>query len=196
MDTTTEEGRKVFEDEYRTVATIAPELFDMDEIVFPHEHMKPVSQEPHFQRIWQYYREHSLRLRFEFLKEQGKITEADADAFEEFINLAGFPSVTLYLIGTHYTDQEHLKEIEGFQATKRVFEAMQLNEIPIDTNSSETPESQFWRQMDFLFELTEEGLMEELPYFITDPRQQDKVNAIIEGRLQDALPTESTRQLA
>jgi len=52
MDTTTEEGRKEFEEEWRAVATMAPELLNKDEIVFPHEHGQRVSQEPHFQRVW------------------------------------------------------------------------------------------------------------------------------------------------
>lgn len=139
--------------------------------MYPHDHMKQVSQEPHFQRVWQHYREHSLRLRFQYLLEQGQISEADANAFEEFVNLAELPSVTVYLLGTHFQAGEDLENNEGFQATKRVFEALQLNEIPIDTNSSETPEVQFWRAIDYIFELTEEGLQEELPYFVTDPRQ-------------------------
>ena len=40
MDTTTEEGRKAFEEEWRAVAAIAPELINKDEIIYPHDHMK------------------------------------------------------------------------------------------------------------------------------------------------------------
>jgi hypothetical protein len=196
LDTTTEEGRKAFEEEWKAVATMAPELLNKDEIVYPHEHGQMVSQEPHFQRVWQHYREHSLRLRFQYLLEQGTISEEDAKAFSEFVDLAGMPSINVYLLGTHYHSAEELADNEGFQATKRVFEALQLNELPIDTNSSELPEKQFWRKLDFVFELTEEGLREELPYFVTDPREQDKVNAILEGREQEALGQESTRVLA
>lgn len=103
--------------------------------------------------------------------------------------------MTVYLLGTHYNAGEDLSNNEGFQATKRVFEALQLNEIPIDTNSSEPPEQQFWRAIDYVFELTEEGLKEEMPYFVTDPRQQDKVNALLEGRNEEALGHENTRAL-
>jgi len=92
------------------------------------------------------------------------------------------PSVNVYLLGTHFHSQDELANNEGFQATKRVFEALQLNELPIDANSTELPEKQFWRHIDYVFELTEEGLREELPLFVTDPRQQDKINAILEGR--------------
>lgn len=174
---------------------MAPELLNKDEIIYPHDHMKQVSQEPHFQRVWQHYREHALRLRFEFLREQGQITDADAEAFEQFIDLAAMPSVTVYLLGTHFAAEEELKDNEGFQATKRVFEALQLNEIPIDTNSSELPDKQFWRHVDFVFDLTEEGLREALPYLVTDPRQQDKVNALLEGRGHEALGHQQTRSL-
>lgn len=121
--------------------------------------------------MWQHYREHSLRLRFQHALDQGQISKADAAAFEEFVNLSELPSVTVYLLGTHYQAGPELDSNEGFQATKRVFEALQLSEVPIDTNSSEAPEVQFWRAVDYIYELTEEGLREELPYFVTDPRQ-------------------------
>ena len=104
------------------------------------------------------------------------------------------PSVSAYILGKYFTGNK-LDENEGFQSTVRVFEAMQLDVIKIDFNNSETPEDQFWKALDFIFDLSEEGLQEELPYFVTDPREQDKVNAILEGRLQDALNQETSRQL-
>jgi hypothetical protein len=195
LDTTTEEGRKAFEAEWQAVATIAPELIDKDAIVFPHEHSKLVSQEPHFQRVWQHYREYTLRLRFQHAFEQGIISKADATAFAEYVNLSGLPSVTVYLLGTHFQAGPELDANEGFQATRRVFDALELGEIEIDTNSVETPEIQFWRAFDYINELSEEGLREELPFFVTDPRQQDKVNALLEGREQEALGQETTRLL-
>ncbi len=52
LDTTTEEGRKEFEDEYKQLCEMAPEIFKMDELIFPHEVPKQLSSEPHFLRIW------------------------------------------------------------------------------------------------------------------------------------------------
>lgn len=145
--------------------------------------------------MWQHYREHSLRIRFQLLIEEGQITQEDADAFSSYISLSRMPSVTVYLLGKHFDETGAMAANEGYRATARVFEAMQLNEIPIDLNSSEKPDFQFWRHLDYLFELSEEGLREELPFFVVDPRQQDKVNAILEGRLAEAVGLEETKSL-
>lgn len=52
VDTTTPEGREVFKKEWEALATMAPELISKDDLVFPHEHLKIVSNEPHFRRMW------------------------------------------------------------------------------------------------------------------------------------------------
>ncbi len=62
MDTTTDAGRKAFEAEWERVAEMVPELISKDDIVYPHEHQKYISDEPHFRRVWQHYREHSFKL--------------------------------------------------------------------------------------------------------------------------------------
>jgi len=40
------------------MASMVPELLNKDEIVYPHEQQRYLSDEPHFRRVWQYYREH------------------------------------------------------------------------------------------------------------------------------------------
>ena len=68
-DAETAEGRKAFEKEWERVAEMVPELISKDDIVYPHEHQKYISGEPHFRRVWQHYREHTLKLRFAYLVE-------------------------------------------------------------------------------------------------------------------------------
>ncbi len=74
MDTTKPEGRAAFEEEWKNLAQIAPELIDKDKIVYPHEHSPYVSNEPHFRRMWQHYRELHLKNRFVQLLENGVIS--------------------------------------------------------------------------------------------------------------------------
>jgi hypothetical protein len=195
LDTSTPEGRAEFEEEWAALAAMAPELIDKDAVVYPTEHSPAVSSEPHFQRMWQHYREHSLKIRYNYLIQEGHITESDAQAFHSFVNLAELPSVLTYIMGRYYSSEEFQNQ-EGFQATSRVFEALQLNELPIDFNSSETPEAQFWRHLDFVFELSEDGLREELPYIVTNPADQNKWNAILEGREHDAMDREHSKRLS
>jgi hypothetical protein len=52
MDTTTEEGRAAFKAEWKALSEMTPEIVKMEEMQYPHEMGKWVSQEPHFQRVW------------------------------------------------------------------------------------------------------------------------------------------------
>jgi len=61
IDTTTEEGRARFKAEFDALCLMTPELLSQDMMLFPHEMPKTVSKEAHFQRVWSYYREYSLR---------------------------------------------------------------------------------------------------------------------------------------
>ena len=59
--------------------------------------------------------------------------------------------------------------------------------------TSEDYESQFWSNLDVTFNLTEIGLKEELPYFVTDPSNRMKVEAIIQGKSDAYLDVEQTK---
>jgi hypothetical protein len=60
----------------------------------------------------------------------------------------------------------------------------------LTNKTSEDYESQFWSNLDVTFNLTEIGLKEELPYFVTDPNNRIKVEAIIQGRSDAYLDVE------
>jgi hypothetical protein len=58
IDTTTAEGREQFKKEWDALCELAPEILKKDDIIFPHEMPPQISNEPHFRRVWQHYREH------------------------------------------------------------------------------------------------------------------------------------------
>lgn len=64
-------------------------MIKKENLIFPHEMGPSISSEPHFQRVWQHYREHMFKLRFAQLVQQGEISEGDAAAFNEFIGPTG-----------------------------------------------------------------------------------------------------------
>lgn len=72
-----------------------------------------MSDEPHFRRIWQYYREHMFKIRFAQLVESGGITQADADAFKNFIDMNNVPSFNLYIYGK-LGQLSHLESDAGY----------------------------------------------------------------------------------
>lgn len=191
IDTTTPEGREQFKKEWETACQLVPELLSKEDMVYPHEHQRYLSEEPHFRRVWQHYREHMFKLRFAYLVEEGIISEQDAAAFREYVDFNGGASFTTYL----YTSLGQIPKDASFESATRVMKALGLSHVEIDRKSAEPYETQFWEQYDVLFELSEEGLARELPAFVTDPANKAKVEALIAGRKGTQIGQETTHRL-
>ena len=56
LDTTTPEGKAAFKKEFDAMCELCPELIKKEDLIFPHEMAPEISNEPHFQRVWQFYR--------------------------------------------------------------------------------------------------------------------------------------------
>jgi hypothetical protein len=178
IDTTTPEGREQFKKEWETACQLVPELISKEDMVYPHEHQNYITNEPHFRRVWQHYREHMFKLRFAYLVEEGKISESDAATFRNYVDFAGGASFNTWLLA----NLELIPRSEGYEETTRVLEALGLTNVKIDRKSAEPFEEQFWAQYDVIMELSEEGLAREIPAFVTDPSNKAKVEALIAGR--------------
>jgi hypothetical protein len=195
IDTTTEEGRLQFKEEYETLHELCPEIIRMEDFQYPHEMGKWVSNEPHFQRIWQYYREHTLKFAVQDAVAEGKITESDAATFAKFVGTKSNMTVAQYVLAKQGLRPD-LAQDESFLTTDKVLNAIGMTQIPLSNLTAEPYETQFWNNFDGQFNLTEIQMREELPYFITDPTNRMKVEAIMNGRSDAHLETEETQQLA
>lgn len=194
IDTTTEEGRLQYKAEYEALNQLAPEIIKMEDFQFPHEMGKQISSEPHFQRIWKYYRDHSLKNAIDGAAADGKCALEDANTAKKFIGTKHNISLAAYC----YTKQglrPDLENDEAFLATDRVMKAIGMQEIPITILTAESFEDQFWSNFDGQNGLTELQMREELPFFITDPSNRMKVEALMDGRTDAALEQEETQQL-
>ena len=167
----------------------------MEDFQYPHEMGKWVSNEPHFQRIWQYYREHTLKSAVSDAVAEGKITEGDAATFAKFVGARHNMTVQQYVLAKQGMRPD-LANDEDFLTTDKVMTAIGMTEIPLSNLTAEPYEVQFWSNFDGQFNLTEIQMREELLYFITDPTNRMKVEAIMEGRSNAHLETEETQQLA
>ena len=87
LDTSTPEGAEAFKKEYEMLCEMAPELIKREDMILPHQLPAKVSTEPHFQRVWQHYREWTFRAAVEHGVQEGQIEQADADAMNQFIGL-------------------------------------------------------------------------------------------------------------
>lgn len=167
----------------------------MEDFQFPHEMGKFVSQEPHFQRIWQYYREHTLRSAVDSAVTAGKITSEDAQTFAKFIGQKHHLSVQQYVLAKQGLRPD-LANDESFHTTDKVMSAIGMTSIPLSQLTAEPLEHQFWTNFDGQYQLNEISMREELPMFITDPTNRMKVEAIMAGRQDAHLEAEETKQLA
>lgn len=98
MDTNTQEGRDAFKAEYETLAELAPEIIKKEDMVFPHEMAPKISNEPHFMRVWQHYREHTFKCRLACAVDAGDVSVEDATAASNWLGGQGAPSWTVYCL--------------------------------------------------------------------------------------------------
>ena len=197
MDTRTPEGAAAFKAEYEKLCELAPEIVKKEDMVMPHEMAPRLPDEPHFQRVWQAYREHVFQTRFAEAVESGVISEDDSQKFISFVGSTNHPTFSLFIMAKA-GQLDHLQSDEGYQATLRVLNAMGCSDVTISQTTAMPVEEQFWQQFDGNFQLTESGMRKELPQFVTDPANLAKVNALLEDgdEAAAALPEEVTRQIA
>jgi len=90
----------------------------------------------------------------------------------------------------------------GYQATLKVLDQLELNDVTFSMHTSMPVEEQFWQQFDGFYQLTEQSMRKELPFFITDPNNLAKVQALIEesdmrdDRTTSQIHDQQTRHIA
>lgn len=146
-------------------------------MAYPHEMGTQISTEPHFQRLWAYYREHALRGAIAAAVGRGDASQADADAALKFLGGRRHLSSGQFVLAKAGL-LPHLAHDEGFLATDRVMDAVGLNGYPLDKTTAEPFEFQFWSNVDGHLGLSEQGLRAELPA-ITDPAGAMKAQALM-----------------
>lgn len=194
MDTTTAEGRELYKQEYEALAEMVPELMKKEDIVYPHEIQQKVNTEPHYQRLWRTYQAHTLKEHAKAAVQAGKLSNEDMVAAGKFLGSKGSQLSVANYVYTKAGLRPALEQDEGFLAADRVMTAIGMNDVAIDLNTAQDPESQFWSNVHGTFNLTEQGLKENLAIMITDPSNLMKVEAIMEGRA-GYLGEESTKSL-
>ena len=130
MDTRTPEGAAAFKREYETLCDLAPEILKREDMVMPHEMPPRLPDEPHFQRVWQFYRQHELKKSIAAAVESGAISADDHAKFTQFVGMTQTPTFSLFIMARS-GQLAHLERDEGYQATLRVLGAVGLGEVGI-----------------------------------------------------------------
>jgi len=113
IDTTTPEGQEEFRKEYEALCEMAPELIKKEDMIFPHQMPARVSEEPHFRRVWQHYREWTFKAALMEAVESEAISSADSEAFSKFVGLTGTPTFSLFVLISQGS-LSHLEREEGY----------------------------------------------------------------------------------
>lgn len=125
IDTTTPEGREQFKKEIETLSQLTPELIKKDQFSFPHEAPEAPPTEPHFQRVWQHYRNYTFNIRVNQLLEVGEITQEDVKGLKRVVGSISKPVFSQYI----YAKLGKIPQDADFQATERVFTKLDLTAI-------------------------------------------------------------------
>lgn len=185
MDTTTEEGRAAYKAEYDYISEMAPQIVRKEDMEYPHEMALPISNEPHFRRCFQHYRNWSFSAALAGAVEHGSISEEDANTAMKFLGMKSndrrVPSFEVYvLIATGKITC--LESDADYQTTMKVMGEMGLGQITFDDKTAEPKIEQFWKSYDEIFNMTEEGMHESMDLFITDPSNLKAVEALMNLR--------------
>lgn len=78
-------------------------------------------------------------MRFALAVENGDISKEDADAAKSFLDMAGHPSFSIYLMG-RTGKLAHLQGHEGYEATMRSMDKLGLGQIEFDGTTAQPVE--------------------------------------------------------
>lgn len=180
FDTTTPEGRKALAEEVANWKQMTPEIFEGIEINEELD-LKPMqSQEPHYQRVWNHYRQFQFRTRVAYLIENGDLDQEDVTRAQQFFDSNGLPSATLFAAAKRGLLGDVSQE-PSFESFKKIMKLLSLDKVEIRSNTSQPVEEQFWDQFDQIFDLKDEDMHRYLPLFVTDARDQAKIEALDDG---------------
>jgi len=194
MDTTTEEGRAAFKKEYDALCEMVPEMITKEDFAYPHEYQKFVSEEPHFQRLWKYYRTEHLTNMIGDAVTKGQVSDSDAAAAKKFLGHKHQVSISAYVYQKGGLRND-LADDEGYLATDRVMKALGLSDFNLSTKTAEEFESQFWGAFDDTQNLNEAEMRKLIPLIVSDPQTRMRIeNQASQSTLLEA--QETTEQLS
>ena len=114
---------------------MCPELFEGEEMVYPHEHKNYVTREAHFQRVWSHYRDHIFKIAYIQLVENGDISAEEDAAFRKFIDPSN-PNLNIYIM-SEYGVIEGMENDDGINATRTVLEKMGLDQVTVNLDTAQ-----------------------------------------------------------
>lgn len=154
---------------------MVPELIKKEDFAYPHEYAPSVPQEPHFQRLWGYYRSEHLTNMINDAASKGNVSEWDASEAKKFLGAKHHLSVTSYVYQKAGIRND-LAEDEGYLATDRVMKALGV-EYSFSKLTAADAETQFWNSFDVSQNLNEEEMRKLIPLIVSDPQTRMRIDS-------------------
>lgn len=183
IDTTTPEGAERWRAEYQFLSALTPELIPQKDFMLLHEYPKFICEEPHFQRVWNLFRQKTLRRAITAAVDAGAISVADEAAAIKFMGTTKNSLSIAQFLQAREGLRPDIFGTEGYEATNRVLEAIGAD-FSVNKKTAREYDSQFWFNFDQKYELTEIGMREELPGLVSDPQNRLRVEAILDETKQ------------
>ena len=136
--------------------------------------------EPHFQRLWKYYRgelkgEHLTNL-IDDAVSKGQVTDSDASEAKKFLGTRHHMSVNAYVMQRGGLRHD-LAEDEGYLATDRVMRALGLDAIECGKHTAQSFEDQFWTTFDEHQSLSEVEMRKMMPLLVSDSQTRMRIES-------------------
>lgn len=194
FDTSTEAGRKGLEAEIQRWKIMTPEIHEasgIGELASLQKH-KFISQEPHFQRVLTHYRAYVIQNRIQKAVEQGDLFQDDVNAARQYFDENGLPSATMIEMG-----RKGFLDGDAWYSFEKVLEVIGLGDFQRNPKTSKPIELQLVTRIDEVYKVTEKKLNEALPIIISDERQRERIQSLLEqgADLSGELPQEQSRSL-
>jgi len=170
FETETEEGRKHLSDTIRKWKTMMPEVFDDIDPDAELEVTPFLSQEPHFQRVWNHYRAFQFNARVNYLIEQGDIDREDVDRARPFFDAQGLPSANMWSLAQRGLLGDVTQD-PSYESFSKILKWLGLDNVEINPATAQPVEEQFWEQFDGIFELSEKEMNHHIELFLTTDEQ-------------------------
>lgn len=193
FDVSTEEGRQALDGEVQRWKTMTPEVSESMNLDKSHYTLKKyISSEPHFQRALAHYRSHVIQEHIQKAITSGSLSQDDFAAARAYFDERGLPSATMIEMG-----QKGFIDDQSWESFQNVLGALGLKDFKRDTHTSMPTELQLIMAIDEKFDITEKNLNDALPLLVSDDRQREKIQSMIDQG-EDAsttLPQEESRHL-